>query len=1108
MGLVRRRGAYSVADLLLAAGTMLILRRSPWHCALLLVALILLLFLPLVLLLRLTGPAPNPLPPSLVWQQATVVAAAAAAAAQPFVFGTCAVWNARIGDRYLSPSGVAATPAVAGPAMASLYVLACSVCNETFRGAGALETHRRARHPRSLTGNAERSAATSLRPSYTLPRSGSSTMPSAAMASAPGRDELSHSGDGEVLQPAQRRRLTEPESLDRNMPTAPGEVYSPGEPGGGYDMDERDYYHGDGDEGGQAEIGGPDLDARTQTEPERGDENASSDDGSAGAGDVPPRRGSRVRQPNRWYADSSDEEAAVAGGGGDEIGPDDYPDFTGPPSEVESEASEPGSDNEGASDRLPTVVRVTMERDPDPLASSERAGLPRGSFSSVMVDFAAGVAAHSLSMGQADWVLQFIADHTGDDLSQLPRQHRTVLEHNRRWSAWFGHPSLAWPTMPADAVDGLEFHEAYVEVDGHRIAVWVRDAWAVLVHTFLENDAIASLLHFGYTPERDAVDGSPKYSEMWTAEWWRQEELKLKILQDLLAILLHYDETPYWKKSVAPVCLSIGNASAALRRRHDMMPVVAYVPKLVGLENEKKTPQYRRTKRLLLHAILQYVLQPLHEARERGGVACKIGGYDRVLVPDLLHDADLGVFKRFVLAIFAWLEENARLAADELDRRIRILTGHPLPAIRRFGTGGFRGLERKEGAHFRSVMTVLPLALLNLPAAGLDIDSLVVLAADWVGLYADLRLPSISSLRLDAWQARAADFGGRLRQQLVILGDGDGVFPKLHALLGGHVRDAVRQFGVVAGYDSAPFESRHRTAVKQPARLASRAVDPLAQMASSVRRREIVQQLGAVAGAVRGAPTAHDGDDDHGTDVPGLSWAAKHLGRAVPARSLATLDLAAAWPHANVTSVASANALHKITANWLAAQALPHVLSSMDASKATVELLRRLNTRDGARAYAHPSFHGAGRFDDIAVLGTGGETWYARIVGLARFSFPAGGPRAREGVLVRWYEKAAPAVLADLSDAVRTALAPCPLVYAGKLDWIAPEQALRRVGVVPCWFTDPAATSARPVVSPPAGSPMYWFVNEFYHKIHSANKDLAVAVDEEEEEEDNEEEGE
>lgn len=1100
--------------------------------------------------------------------------------------------------------------------MASPFLLACSECGEAYPSLQALTSHRR-RHNQSTSRQVPQTQGSASFAAASPPAflAGPSTKSTTTRQSAEREDDLAYGGgDSAALRPARRPRLAEPTPLERNMPTAPDEVHSPGESGGGYDMDERDYYHGDGDEGGQAEIGRPDLDGRTQPEPERGDENASSDDGSAGAGDVPPRRGSRVRQRNRRYADGSYEEAAVASGGGDDRGPEDYPDFTGPPSEVESETSEPGSDNEGASDRLPTLVRVTTERDPDPLASSERAGLPRGSFSSVMVDFAAGVAAHSLSMGQADWVLQFIADHTGDDLSQLPRQHRTVLEHNRRWSTWIGHPSLAWPTMPADAVDGLVFHKAYVEVDGHRITVWVRDAWAVLVHTFLENDAIAALLHFGYTQERDAVDGSPKYSEMWTAEWWRQEERKLKILQDLLAILLHYDETPYWKRSVAPVCLSIGNASAALRRRHDMMPVVAYVPKLVGLENEKKTPQFRRTKRLLLHAILQYVLQPLHEARERGGVACKIGGYDRVLVPavavvvadnegkaalsltykkkeaqmpcqacqipreelgnieaaakgpmhparnvdamkalannvamapygsktdasnaaraaslypqvnafwvgtlcwsiylalvpDLLHDADLGVFKRFVLAIFAWLEENARLAADELDRRIRILTGHPLPAIRRFGTGGFRGLERKEGAHFRSVMTVLPLALLNLPATGLDIDSLVVLAADWVGLYADLRLPSISSLRLDAWQARAADFGGRLRQQLVILGDGDGVFPKLHALLGGHVRDAVRQFGVVAGYDSAPFESRHRTAVKQPARLASRAVDPLAQMASSVRRREIVQQLGAVAGAVRGVPTAHDGDDDHGTDAPGLSWAARHLGRAVPARSLAALDLAAAWPHASVTSVASANALHKLTANWLAAQALPHVLSSMDASKATVELLRRLKTRDGARAYAHPRLRGSARYDDIAVLGLSGETWYGRIVGLARFSFPAGGPRARDGVLVRWYEKAAPAVLADLSDAVRTALAPCPLVYAGKLDWIAPEQALRRVGVVPCWFTDPAATSARPVVSPPAGSPMHWFVNEFYHKIHSANKDLAVDVDEEEEE-DNEEEGE
>ena len=1035
-------------------------------------------------------------------------------------------------------------------------------------------------------------------------------MPSTPMPSAVRPDELSDGADGGTLQPARRRRLTEPESIDRDSPpTAADEAHSPGEPGGGYDVDERDYYHNH-DNYEQAEIGSPDPDARPQLEPERGDcggEDVATDDGSAGAGNGPLRRGARVRQRNRRYDDSSDEEDNGDGARDrdDDGESDDYPDRAGSPSETDSNASESDSDNEGASDRLPTLHRVPKE-DPVPAGPSDRAGLPRGEYSAAMVEFAAGVTEHNIGMGQADWILDFIARHTGEELSQLPRQYRSILEHNRRWSTWFGHPSLAWPSMPADAEDGLEFHEASVEVDGHGIVVRVRNTWSVLVRTFLQPEATNSLLHLGYSAKTDPLDGSQLYSEMWTGDWWRQEENKLELGQDLLALMFHFDETPFWKRSVAPLFLSLGNLPAADRRRHDMMPVVAYVPKLTGLEYEKGTSKFRRAKRLLVHAVLQYVLQPLSEARERGGLACKVGGYDRVLVPavavvvadnegkatlsltykkkvaqmpcqacqipreelgnieaatdgpaypardvdtmktlansvatapyglktdannaaraaslypqvnafwvgtlcwsiylalvpDLLHDADLGVFKRFVLAIFAWLEVHAKRAADELDRRIRILTSTPLPAVRRFGAGGFRGLERKEGAHLRSVMTVLPLALLNLPAAaGLDLDSLIVLAADWVGLYADLRLPSISRLRLDAWQARAADFGGRLREQLVLLGDGDGVFPKLHALLGGHVHEAVRWFGTVAGYDSAPFEARHRSAVHEIARRASRAVDPLAQMATGARRKEIVQHLGAVAGAVRSG----NGDEDDEADEPGLSWAAKHLGRAVAARSLASLDLAAVWPHANVTGATSANAVHKLTANWLAAQTVPHVLSRQDAYAATVEVLRRLKTRDGARAYAHPSFHGSERYDDIAVLGLGGETWYARIVGLARFSFPAGGPKAREGVLVRWYEKAPPAVLADLGEAVRAALAPCPLVYAGKLDWITPKQALRRVGVVPCWFTDPDAMSARPVVSPPEGPPMatYWFINGFYDKIHSANKDLAVDVEEEDEE--------
>ena len=464
------------------------------------------------------------------------------------------------------------------------------------------------------------------------------------------------------------------------------------------------------------------------------------------------------------------------------------------------------------------------------------------------------------------------------------------------------------------------------------------------------------------------------------------------------------------------------------------------------------------------------------------------------LTPDLLHDADLGVFKRFVLALFAWLSEYAPAAADELDRRLHILTRRPLPCIRRFGPGGFRGLSRKEGAHYRSLMTVLPLALLNLP--NIDVDNALILAAEWVDIYAVLRRKKISETQLDAWQTRASTFGARMRDYLVEVGSGNGVFPKLHVLLGGHVHQSVRLFGTAPGYDSAPFEAGHRSTVKRPSKEASHAVDPIAQMAMHVRRAEVVQELGDVAAASFGRTTDQCDDADESGAADALSWRTVPGRARLPRPTLADLVILEAWPNCGELSTVQTSRLRSQTAQWLAEQSNGQINGSA-ALGARVELMRRLTTRDKHHAYAHPSFRGERRFDDIAVLGKAGATWYARVVGLARFSFPVrqGGAGSVDGVLVRWYERAPEATLRlhGAGRCVQTALAPCPLVYLDALDWIKPEQALRRVGVAPCWQMDaPAAGNQQ--------SRQFVFVNEFYYKLAEDGSGLEIELDEEDEE--------
>ena len=356
-------------------------------------------------------------------------------------------------------------------------------------------------------------------------------------------------------------------------------------------------------EGGAATTDAPDPDA----------------DGSAAAEGQ--RRGTRERHPNRKFINSSDEEEQSPADEGDSD------------SDVDNDSDDDAPGPSAAADGLLELPALQLA-ETDTIAANDR---PRRAFSATTVEFAAGVTEHGLSAGQADWVLSFIVSHSRSQLAELPRQYRTAVDHNRRWSAWLGHPSLAWPDSSSDA---LEFREAFVELDGKRVTVQVRDAWVVLVDAFLRNPSVASLLHFGYTRELSPADGSELFSEMWTGHWWRDEEAKLQLEDDLLAVILHLDDTPYWNKSVAPLFLTLGNLPMASRRQHDRMAVVAFVPRLVAGQHEKGSTHHRRLKRVLLHGILHAVLRPLQEARTRGGFQGTVAGFRRQLMPAIATVVD------------------------------------------------------------------------------------------------------------------------------------------------------------------------------------------------------------------------------------------------------------------------------------------------------------------------------------------------------------------------------------------------------------------------------------------------------------------------------------
>jgi hypothetical protein len=514
------------------------------------------------------------------------------------------------------------------------------------------------------------------------------------------------------------------------------------------------------------------------------------------------------------------------------------------------------------------------------------------------------------------------------------------------------------------------------------------------------------------------------------------------------------------------------------------------------------------------------------------------------LPPDLLHDADLGVYRRLVVELYAFLEATAASTADELDRRLDIMTAQPVPSlVKVFGGGGYRGLMRAEGAHFRALMQLLPLAVRGLQAVPAEVAALL---ADWPALYAMMRATAISAPDLDQWQVSMASWGARFfawytsdtvraatgasgagrsnptqppgsngkdggerarDDDALLLDDddddadddgsdsgsgegsssdtdddddgGDGVLPgwaggmasqagvaahargrggarrrrgasarnpkdpvgfiKLHLLAGGHVRDAWRRYGALIGYSAAPFEARHISAVKRPARRVAGSAPLVAELARHARRGQLLNAAWTAQddGQPDGGPAARPPDDTGAR----LSFPFDHTTVAELERRLRVRDLV------------------PLTQHYLDAEVPDESLGNDATAACPVRLMRRLHTAEGDWAYCTGTVT-AGRkrppqtrTDDVAVLGApaGNESvapWYGRLQALAVFELPSG--RTIEAILVRWYERA-PALGMDTAGAIAIN-ATCPrLEHVFAMGWCSPASALRRVSIVPDW---------------------------------------------------------
>jgi hypothetical protein len=203
--------------------------------------------------------------------------------------------------------------------------------------------------------------------------------------------------------------------------------------------------------------------------------------------------------------------------------------------------------------------------------------------------------------------------------------------------------------------------------------------------------------------------------------------------------------------------------------------------------------------------------------------------------PEALHDLDLGIVRWSTLNMLKFLAEHDSAAIRILDERLRALTRPPIHGVKSFGPAGFTGLQRHEGAHFRALVQLLPVALSDLSEAE-DFHRIVDLFERLHTLYVLARRSQITQSSLDAWQVAACAWTGDFQQLLGRYMGSDGAFPKLHAWLGGHLTSAIKRYGAPGNFDSSAFEKAHIFNVKRHAGNVSRAHELAAQIAMRASR--------------------------------------------------------------------------------------------------------------------------------------------------------------------------------------------------------------------------------------------------------------------------------